>query len=263
MKWHYSLLICILLTSTTLAQGTPPKPVDHSSPAPITAGIPESAISQTCPALFPPACVHDNGNGFLTGNHNFDQFINFMSNPVFSIDPRAVTELWPIFGSTWTSTIPALPSANIWIPGDVGIYVALSERLSVGVNQGGYMIADFSKGQAGQFLDRFGRLQDRRQFEGQREGWLDLGGFGQYTLIQNPEDQFLVTAGLRWTAPIGSKAIFQGNGPANLAPYLTFGKGFGDIHVLATGGYQFPAGSGNRTANLCYANLHLGRQLFE
>src|SRR5262249_14082753 len=75
-------------------------------------------------------------------------------------------------------------------------------------------------------------------------------------------DQFLLTAGLRWEAPWGSKAVFQGHGTVHLAPYLTAGKEFGEFHVLATTGYQFPAGSGDFTTNLFYVNIHLDRCFF-
>ena len=42
---------------------------------------------------------------FLKGNTNFQGFIGFLSNPVQNIDPRAVTEIWPIFGSSWASAM--------------------------------------------------------------------------------------------------------------------------------------------------------------
>src|SRR5262249_44024569 len=164
-------------------------------------------------------------------------------------------------GSPWPPAIPALPSANVWIPGGAGIYLALSERLSVGINQGGYAIEKFSKGEPGLFVDHLGNVRNRAEFAGQREGWINLGGFAQYTLIQDVPNQFLLTGGLRWTAPIGSSAIFQGNGPANLAPYLTAGKEFGNVHVLADVGYQFPAGSGSNL-NLFYGCVHLDHRTF-
>src|SRR5437588_300371 len=81
------------------------------------------------------------------------------------------------------------------------------------------------------FPDRFGVLRNRVSFAGQREGWLNLGGFAQYTVIADEPGQFLLTAGMRWEAPSGSKAIFQGIGPVHLAPYVTAGKEFGDFHV--------------------------------
>src|SRR5262245_45258380 len=126
----------------------------------------------------------------------------------------------------------------------------------------GYAVAHLSRDRPGLFIDHHGLLRDRRAFGGEREGWLNLGGFFQYTLIEDVPNQFLLTAGLRWEAPSGSEAIFRGNGPVHLALYVTAGKELGKFHVLATVGYQFPAGSGDATTNLFYGNLHLDRQCF-
>jgi hypothetical protein len=67
---------------------------------------------------------------------------------------------------------------------------------------------------------------------------------------------------MRWEAPIGTTQIFQGgDSPVYLSPYLTVGKEFGAYHVLATTGYEFPAGSGTATTNTYYFNLHLDRKI--
>jgi hypothetical protein len=81
-------------------------------------------------------------------------------------------------------------------------------------------------------------------------------------LIQDVPNQFLLTAGLRWEAPSGSKEVFQGHGPAELAPYVTAGKEWEEFHVLGTLGYNFPAGSGNESKRLFYANVHFDRRCF-
>jgi hypothetical protein len=111
-------------------------------------------------------------------------------------------------------------------------------------------------------LAKLGLPVPERDVGGQREGWLNLGGFVQYTLIANVEKQFLLTAGVRWEAPAGSEQLFQGGAsPAYLAPYLTAGKEFGYWHVLATTGYEFPAGEGQATTSTYYLNLHIDRQI--
>jgi hypothetical protein len=198
----------------------------------------------------------------LTGNHNFPGFIGFMSDPLQNIDPRALTAIYPIFGSEWVSNIPPIPDGDFQVYGPA-LTVALSDRLAVGLNQGGYAVAHFSRNQAGRLalLDPLGRFRDV-EAGGEREGWLNLGGFFQYTVVEDVADQFLLTAGLRWEAPCGSHEVFQGHGPAELSPYLTAGKEFGEVHVLATTGYQFPAGLGSDNTNLFYANLHLDRRCF-
>jgi hypothetical protein len=224
-------------------------------PAATIAGSPIDPATATAPIDFAAAAPEST---FLTGNRMFPDFIGFMSNPILNVDPRAMTSIWPMFGTMEFRGIPALPSGDQQVYG-AGLYVALNDRLSIGMTQGGYTAIHLEQGN-GPFRDRFQRLRDRRQFVGDREGWLNLGGYVQYTLISNPEERFLFTIGGHWTAPSGSEAVFQGLGPARLAPYATVGKAWGQVHVLATGGYDFPAGSGGAGLEYFYFNVHIDRQ---
>jgi hypothetical protein len=217
-------------------------------------------VDEPNPACLPPM-PQECSRGFLTGNRNFPNFIGFMSNPIQNIDPRAVTEFWPVFGNSWVSSIPAVPNGQFQVYG-AGLYVALSERLSIGLNQGGYAATAFSKTEPGLFVDHTGRIRDRREFGGDQEGWLNLGGFVQYTLIEDVPHQFLLTTGLRWEAPSGSSSVLQGHGPVHLAPYATVGKEFGNFHVLGTAGYEFPAEARNSDTDFFNVNLHLDRKMF-
>jgi hypothetical protein len=296
MQRTWSLLILVLVGGWATAQ------------EPLTA-----VAAPLCPILSPAetACVtplampEDGPAGSrLAGNHAFPCFIGFISNPLQNIDPRAVTEIYPIFGSCWTSEAGPVPASDFQLYG-AGLTIALSDRFAVGLNQGGYADVHLSKqdanllavvGQLGRQrvldllhqdpaallalmrqhglgandvlrLARLASFDPSGQFTdveagGNRSGWLNLGGFAQYTLIEDAADQFLLTTGLRLEAPCGSHDIFQGHGPAHLAPYLTVGKGFGDFHVLATTGYYFPAGPGSDTSQFFYADLHLDRQVF-
>jgi hypothetical protein len=187
-----------------------------------------------------------------------------MSNPIQNIDPRAVTAIYPIFGASWVTSAALFPDGSFQLYGP-GITLALSERFAMGLNQGGYAAAQFSHNPAQRDLlfrlDPQGRFRDVES-GGDHQGWLNLGGFFQYTLIENVENQFLLTGGLRWEAPSGSHEIFQGHGPAHLAPYVTAGKEFGKYHVLATVGYEFPAGPGSDVSKFFNANVHFDRQMF-
>jgi hypothetical protein len=166
-----------------------------------------------------------------------------------------------MFGSSWASgSGPILPDASAQVYG-AGIYVALSDRLSIGLCQGGYGVLHVDSGRQG-VLARLGLPVPDRDRGGQREGWLNLGGFAQYTVIANVEKQFLVTAGLRWEAPSGATQLFQGGAnPVYLTPYVTLGKEFGCWHVLATTGFEFPAGEGQATTETWYANFHIDRKI--
>jgi hypothetical protein len=234
--------------------------------APAVPGCPPSEAAAGLLGLSPGDWGAGNQSSPLSGNHDFRNFINWMSNPLQNIDPRAVTALYPIFGSGWFSTTPPIPDGDAQLYGPA-LTVALSDRLAVGLIQGGYAVAHLSRDprqlqrQRLFALDPLGRFRDV-EVGGEREGWLNIGGFVQYTFVEDCDCQFLLTAGLRLETPSGSRAVFQGFGPAHMAPYVTAGKGFGEFHVLATTGYLFPVGSGDLTTNMFYTNVHLDRRCF-
>lgn len=270
MKWQGSLLLITLLACPAPAQ-QPPTPVPTppgAAPAPVESSIypepaPSNPVGTTSPSIHMPGSV-DTREDRLSGNHNFANFINWMSNPLSNIDPRAVTAVYPIFGSTWVSNAPPIPNADVQLYGPA-VTVALSDRFAMGLNQGGYAAMHPSRNPVHRqrllALDPLGQFRDV-ETSGERKGWVNLGGFFQYTLVQDVESQFLLTAGLRWIVPAGSREIFQGHGPLELAPYVTVGKELGKFHVLATTGYQFPAGPGNDNVQAFYVNVHVDRQCF-
>ena len=250
MKWLLSFPFLAVLVATAHSQEV----AQNNTPG-------QSVVTGAYPPVVNFSQPCRNSTGYLVGNTNFPNFIGFSSNPIQSIDPRAVTEIVPMFGSAWVSANnPLLPSGTLQVYGPA-LNVALSDRLSVGLNQGGYAVANFSSDRA-QILRNLGLPIPDRFRGGEREGWLNLGGFAQYTLIADVPNQFLLTAGLRVEAPSGATQLFQGGAnPAYLAPYLTLGKEFGFWHVLATTGYEFPAGRGDATTNTYYLNIHVDRQI--
>jgi hypothetical protein len=254
MKWLLTLSGLIVVGSVGLCQEV----VQNKQSLPPSA---EAIVRDSSPTGFNFIEPRRASSDYLTGNRNFPNFIGFISNPIQSIDPRATTEIWPMFGSAWVSADKSfLPSGNLQVYG-AGLNVALSDRLMVGLNQGGYAVAHFSTDRE-RLLARLGLPVRERDRGGLREGWLNLGGYAQYTLIADVPNQFLLSAGLRWEAPLGATQVFQGGAnPAYLSPYVTLGKEFGCFHVLATTGYEFPAGSGDVTTNTFYLNLHLDRQI--
>jgi hypothetical protein len=234
MKWQSSLIFLVALASTGLAQELSSEPVHAGDPA-----LNQGEIFTTEPTLTSGSAGGTRG-GALSSDRGFPNFIGFISSPELAIDPRALTQLWPVFGSTWTTAFPPLATGDFQVYG-AGLSVALSDRLSLGLSKGGYAVAHY--------------IHDR-------DGWLNLGGFVQYTLIRDVPDQFLFTAGIQWEAPTGESSVFQGHGPAYLAPYVTAGKECGDFHILSTVGYQFAAQGGTDTTNMFYGTVHFDRRTF-
>jgi hypothetical protein len=234
MKRYASLLAALVIANTAFSQ-------EPATTVPFVSAPSETITSS--PSAFDGFVPSSESNGFLTGNHNFPRFIGFVGNPLLNIDPRAVTEIVPIFDTVSVQTSRFLPDGNVQLYGPA-INVALSERLSIGMNQGGLVDSHFDK---------------------TREGLLNLGGFVQYTFIEDVPNQFLATGGMRFVAPTGYAEVFQGHGPGQLAPYVTVGKEFGEYHFLATAGYQFAVGGGGsearRNLEIFYGNIHLDRRI--
>src|SRR5436305_720977 len=125
MKWQAVLVPLLVLTSTASAQEIPSTAEGPATSFPLA----ESTRAQTIsadprPTVFLDAPGAQSQNGFLTGNHNFPNFIGFMSDPLQSIDPRAMTDLYPIFGSSWVSSFHPLPSGDFQLYG-AGLTLAL------------------------------------------------------------------------------------------------------------------------------------------
>jgi len=182
----------------------------------------------------------ESSGGFLKGDKGFRNFIGYVSNPVFAIDPRSLTQILPIYAYSSVRGLKPLPDGEISMIGPA-LSIAITERLNIGLTSGGPALTSFPN---------------------HRSGWLDIGGYAQYTVIRDVPNQFIATAGLGWTTSSGSSSIFQGEPPWKLAPYVTVGKEFGDFHLLNTTGYRFSAGSGDTTSNSFYGTVHLDRRCF-
>ena len=104
-------------------------------------------------------------SGRLASNRNFPNFIGFMSNPLQWIDPHSLTQVVPLFGATSVSAIPALPKADFQVLGPA-ISLALTDRFSVGINQGGYAFAQIDRNDRTPLLPgRFPVVADRLRDE--------------------------------------------------------------------------------------------------
>jgi hypothetical protein len=116
--------------------------------------------------------------GSFVSTRKFPNFIGWMSNPLFNIDPRSLTQIVPIFGNSCISENRALPDLNMQIYGPA-ISIALMDRCSVGMNQGGYAVAHIDRNDpTGSRVERLGLMRGEAS-GGTHEGFLNLGGFAQ------------------------------------------------------------------------------------
>jgi len=245
-RWY--MIVALMLTRPAFAQ--------EPLPAPVTMGLPTAHINQgDGPALMQNAWSQDDGGanrrGFLSSDRAFPNFIGYISNPTKAIDPRSLTQIIPIYDyasvSAIRKTIGGTGDINLLPAGEINIVgpalsIALTERLNIGITSGGPAITSYPN---------------------RHQGWLDIGGYAQYTVIRDVPGQFLATAGMTWTAPTGSPSLFLGSPPVYLGTYGTVGKEFGQFHALTTVGFEFPAGNGTATRDIFYGTVHLDRRCFD
>jgi hypothetical protein len=179
---------------------------------------------------------------------DLDQFASPVSSPFLTVDPRALTEVKPIF------IYQTIPNRNdIFHGGSVEFFgisgsVAFTERWSLVLNKmGGIFIQPDDK--------TFTNGRDASSFS---ELWLGP----KYTFYRDECNNTVAAAGLTFQIPAGNSRAFQNTGSLSLAPYVSFAKsfgklpqGFGNFNFMNTTGFSF--GTDNQRSDYFYTNFHL------
>ncbi|MGE3809571.1 MAG: hypothetical protein AB7K24_33320 [Gemmataceae bacterium] len=192
----------------------------------------------TCSATCPD-------RGLFQSDHCFDGFISPVSSPFLSEDPRALTELRPIF------IYQAAPSDN-WVfrGGSIEWFgvqgrLALTDRLSISMTKLGFIAQQPNQ-------DTFG-FDDRAGFS---ELWIGP----KYTFIRNDRTGSLWAIGLQMQVATGPRKVFQDTDDLGLVPYLAWGQNFwrtsyGSMNFMNTTGYAF--GTNSLRSDYVFSNFHL------
>jgi hypothetical protein len=195
--------------------------------------------------------VGDNGShncrSLFQSDHAFDFLASPVTNPFFFEDPRALTEVRPIF------IYQTAPSRNpIFRGGDSEFFgtqarLAFTERLSLVISELGFV----SLGPNNR-VDGFSRHTGFAQ--------VDIGP--KYTFLRNEQTKTVAAAGLTFEIPAGSDRVFQNTGTLGLDPYVTFAhnfcrlpQGFGSFNFLGEVGYSFA--TDNKRSEFLHTSLHL------
>lgn len=85
-------------------------------------------------------------------------------------------------------------------------------------------------------------------------GWMDLALGLKYALIDNEPAQFILTPGFTFHVPTGERDVFQGRGGGEFNPFVSFQKGFGDLHVSGNLGFRIPVNQ-NEQSNIAHYSM--------
>jgi len=144
--------------------------------------------------------------GFLTGLSGYEDFVMPVGMPLYFEDPFITTDLRLLYMHH------KIPGGSVLRGGQVHvaaaqIRVALTERLAFIVTKGGYSWVDSHITSSG-------------------DGWNDWALGLKYAIYSRPQEQFLVTTGLRWEMTNGSSDAWQGGDSQEFSPFVSMAKGW-------------------------------------
>jgi hypothetical protein len=240
--WLLGLALTLSCIATGSAQDPVTPPVDNTlvGASPILNPAAPVTAPYTMVPVTPQLAAESDARllGLIThSDHNFDNFISPMSNPIYFEDPRTLTEARLIF-------------ANHAIPNSLGgnnaqllamqVRAALTENLSIIATKDGYMWSE------NPLL---------------ANGFMDVNAGLKYNLFKDVANQTLVSTGFTYGIPLGSHQTLQGKGNGELNFFLSGGQQIGENwHVLSTFGARIPANNSAYTESTYWSN-HLDRKL--
>jgi len=186
------------------------------------------------------------GRRWFQSDHAFDQMISPVTNPFFFEDPRALTEVRPIF------VYQAIPGSSPVASGSLFWYgtqlrAALTEKLSLTINKlGGIGVTGSSS---------FPLDQSRFDSNAFSEFWLTP----KWTFFRDERSGTVAAAGVQIQIP-GSSNVYQNTGNLGLTPFASVGQTFlrssyGAFNTMGMFGYNF--GANNLRSDYLLFSAHI------
>jgi hypothetical protein len=177
----------------------------------------------------------------------FDRYIMPLSNPVYNGDARNKTIVRPIY---LYQNLPEKVQTSVGkVPLDghvqgfaLAATIALSERFSIVAVKDGYLDCEPDETLSS------------------HSGWADLAAGLQYSLLYQPENQFIISARAVYELPSGDDEIYQGNGDGTITPSVLFLKGYDRLQLAGSVGVILPIDSSEENT-LLYDTWHLSYAL--
>ncbi len=180
--------------------------------------------------------------GFLTGLEGYEDFVMPVGMFTYFEDPFITTDLRLLYVYNDIPDRSELGNGQVHLVA-AAIRVALTERLAFISTKDGYSWFDSDTTPAG-------------------DGWNDFAFGLKYAVYSNPDEQFLVTAGMRWELVNGSSDVWQGGDSQELSPFISVAKGWHKWHFLGALSGRIPMDHHDANASVVW-NLHLDYNLTE
>lgn len=180
---------------------------------------------------------------FFCSDHEFESMISPVTNPFLFEDPRALSEVRPIFiYQKVPNAQPNFQGGDIWFAGGQA-RIAFTQQFSITINKLGAVGVN----------PKSSLLPDGT---GLSELW-----FGpKYTFYRDDQAGRVAAAGVQFQVPLGNAKVAQDTGDLTIVPYVSFGQTFlkspiGTFNALGTTGYAFSIN--NKRSDYFYASGHL------
>ena len=185
------------------------------------------------------------GRSMFQSDSCFNGFISPVTNPHLFEDPRALTEVRPIF--MWQRT----PNSNYVFQGNSNYFADLQARLAITQN-------------ISIVINRLGWAWQNPA--NPTEGITNGNGFSEvsigpkFTFLRLEDSNTVAALGLNFILPVGSSKVAQDTGDLSLAPYFSIAQGFGrsdygSFNFMNTTGYSFA--TDKLRTDFFYASFHL------
>jgi len=168
------------------------------------------------------------------------QAISPVGNPILFEDPRIYTELHPVYMHHILPGTFGFKGGSVALGGSVDVVAAqirvkLTDRLALIATKDGYIAfrPDNTLNHA--------------------YGWADLATGLKYALVDDRDNQLIVTPGFTVTVPTGNERVFQGHGKGVENIFVSAEKGWDNFHVTGNLGALIPNDFDTQTAQLHFS----------
>ena len=184
------------------------------------------------------------GTGIGAGDEvPFSRFIKPITNPVFFDEPQNISYVHVVnayqdLPKRINTTLGRVPLDGYLNLTAIRVTYALNEKFSLIAAKDGYI--EFKP--------------DNTLDSGYGWGDISLGFKG--ALYYCPQDEFIVSGKMLFEFSQGSSEVFQGNGDGNVAPSISFLKGFDKWQVMGTLGMVIPFNASQESMEV-YQSYHV------
>jgi hypothetical protein len=224
--------------------GLPPPPTTPLlSDQPFDSGVVAGPPPGTAGGFNSSILVGSTGRGMFQSDHAFDGFISPVTSPFLFEDPRALTEVRPIF------IYQSIPNRNFIFQGGSAEFIGAQARLAI-TDRWSFVMNK---------LGWFG-VQPNNPFLSNESVFADIDLGPKWTFLRNDCSGTLGALGLTFQIPTGTTRFNQNHGSLALIPYLSMGQNFwrtsyGSMNFLGSLAYSFSTENNNR--DYLSTNLHL------